>query len=61
VTMQRQSSCLAKHRAMDDKCLGTVVRPQSVDQADDVQGRDTDGGASQIVVAMTSRRRWTCR
>jgi hypothetical protein len=34
---QRRPSCLAKHRAMDDKRLGRMVRPGSVDQADDVR------------------------
>jgi phage terminase large subunit GpA-like protein len=39
---QRQPSCLAKHCAMDDKRCGTVVRPRSVDQADDVRVGDDD-------------------
>jgi hypothetical protein len=62
---QRRPSCLAKHRAMDDKRLGMVVRPRSVDQADSVRGGDddgdVDGGASRSVMATTSRHRWTCR
>ncbi|PWZ41227.1 hypothetical protein Zm00014a_013962 [Zea mays] len=63
--MQRWPSCLAKHRAMDDKHLGRVVRPRSIDQADGVHGGDDDGdvngGASRSVVATTSRHKWTCR
>jgi hypothetical protein len=58
---QRRPSCLAKHRAMDDKRLGRVVCPRSVDQADDVRGGDNDGGAFRSVVATTSRHRAMCR
>jgi hypothetical protein len=50
---------------MDDKRLGRMVRRRSIDQADGVRvgdnDGDVDGGASQSVVATTSRHRWTCR
>jgi hypothetical protein len=61
---QRQPSCLAKHRVMNNqrRCLGRVVRSRSVDQADNVRGGDddVDGGASRSAVA-TSWRKWMCR
>jgi hypothetical protein len=48
---------------MDDKRLGRMVRPRSVDQADGMRVKDDDGdvddGASRSVVATTSRHRWT--
>jgi hypothetical protein len=62
---QQRPSCLAKHRAVDDKRTRRMVRPRSVDQADDVRvgddNGDVDGGASRLVAATTSRHRWTCR
>jgi hypothetical protein len=52
---QRRPSCLAMHYEMDEKRLGRMVRPQSVDQGDDVRVGDGDGGASGSLVATTSR------